>query len=102
MYISQVTNKVKEIIKSIDPKAQVILFGSRARGDNNSSSDWDFLILTSQRVDETKKKLIREKLIDTELEAEEVISTTIYSKTNWMNYKKTPFFQNIILEGIEI
>ena len=97
-----ITYQVKESVRKIDPKAKVILFGSKARGDAKKDSDWDFLILTSQRVNEKLKRTIREKLIDTELEAEEVISTLIYSKKSWLNYKNTPLFENISSEGIEI
>ena len=94
--------QVKASVRKIDPKAKVILFGSKARGDSKKDSDWDFLILTSQKVNEKLKRTIREKLIDTELEAEEVISTIIYSKKSWLNYKNTPLFENINSEGIEI
>jgi uncharacterized protein len=94
--------QVKESVRKIDPKAKVILFGSKARGDSKKDSDWDFLILTSQKVNEKLKRTIRENLIDTELEAEEVISTIIYSKKSWLNYKNTPLFESINSEGIEI
>lgn len=97
-----ISYNVKEAIKSIDPEAKVILFGSKARGDDKSSSDWDFLVLTSSSVDEKTKTKIREKLIDTELEAEEVISTLIYSKKVWNQYKNTPLYFNIQNDGIEI
>ena len=94
--------QVKESIQTIDPRAKVILFGSKARGDSRNGSDWDFLILTSQKVDEKLKRAIREILIDIELEAEEVISTIIYSKKSWHNYENTPLFENILSEGIEL
>ena len=95
----EITNKVKQSIELIDPKAKVILFGSRARGDFNKNSDWDFLILTSKNSDESLKRKIREVLIDTELEAEEVISTLIYSQQVWSDYKATPLYKNISAEG---
>ena len=41
---------VKETIKKIDPEARGILFGSRARGDFRTDSDWDFTILTKKRA----------------------------------------------------
>ena len=74
----ELTTKVKESVRSLDPDARVIVFGSRARGDNKPTSDWDFLILTSGPVNDQLKRKIRSGLIDTELEAEEVISTLIY------------------------
>ena len=94
--------KVKESIQKLDPLARVILYGSRARGDFKTSSDWDFLILTSLQVNEHLKKQIRTSLIDTELDAEEVISTLIYSQKQWNDYKVTPLYKNIANEGVEV
>lgn len=98
----EITYRVKETVKSLDPKAKVILFGSKARGDSNTSSDWDFLILTSTSSSEQYKKIIRDKLIDTELEAGEVISTIIFSQKKWKDYQITPLYKNIVKDGIEI
>lgn len=98
----QLTYQVKRSVKSIDPKASVYLFGSKARGDESSYSDWDFLILTSKEATEKNKKEIRASLIDAELESEQVISTLIYSKATWDNYKNTLLYKNIKRDGIEI
>ncbi|MFC2080416.1 nucleotidyltransferase domain-containing protein, partial [Bacteroidota bacterium] len=86
----ELTYKVKQSIKSVDPDARVILFGSRARGDSNKTSDWDFLVLTSRQADEYIKRQIRDRVLDTELEAEQVISTVIFSKEKWSEYQITP------------
>jgi len=94
--------RVKETVRSLDPKAKVVLFGSKARGDSGTSSDWDFLILTSGNPTEQYKKVIRDKLIDTELEAGEVISTIIFSEKKWKDYQITPLYKNIIKDGVEI
>jgi uncharacterized protein len=94
--------KVKESIRKLDPRARVILFGSRARGDSKTNSDWDFLIISSLQVNEKLKRQFRTGLIDTELDAEEVISTLIYSQDEWNDYQFTPFYRNIAKEGVEI
>ena len=99
---NELTYKVKQSVRSIDPDARVILFGSRARGDSKSFSDWDFLILTKKQVDEKMKRQIRDKLIDTEIEAEEVISTLIFSQDMWNNYRITPLYINISKDGVEL
>ena len=98
----QLTYKVKRSIKNIDPKASIYLFGSKARGDDSISSDWDFLILTSKEATEKNKKEIRASLIDAELESEQVISTLIYSKSTWENYRNTLLYKNIKRDGIKI
>ncbi|MBN2396583.1 MAG: nucleotidyltransferase domain-containing protein [Candidatus Atribacteria bacterium] len=99
---NELTYRVKETVISLDPKAKVILFGSNARGDSKSSSDWDFLILTSSDPTEKYKKIIRDKLIDTELEAGQVISTIIFSQNKWKDYSITPLYKNVFKDGIEL
>ncbi|MBA7573707.1 hypothetical protein ES708_15505 [subsurface metagenome] len=98
----EIISRVKGAVRSIDPLAKVILFGSRARGEENQASDWDFLILASEETTERYKRQITESLIDTELEAEQVISTIIYSQAQWPDYQVTPLFQNIAKEGFEV
>ena len=98
----ELINRVKKSVRSVDPQARVILFGSRARGNYDEKSDWDFLILVSEKADENIKQLIRSKLIETELEAEQVVSTVIYSKDQWPKYKITPLYKNISRDGLEI
>jgi predicted nucleotidyltransferase len=98
----ELTYKVKKTVRLVDPGARIILFGSRARGDSKSSSDWDFLILTSFQINEQIKRQIRNRLVDTELEAEEVISTIIFSQEQWKEYLITPLYKNIAKDGVEI
>ena len=38
------------VIKNIDPSAEVILYSSRARGDAEQESDYDLLILTDDEA----------------------------------------------------
>ena len=93
---------VKNEVKKIDKDAQVILFGSRARGDHSGESDWDFLILLCLEDTETIKRKIRDKLFEIELETDEIISSIIENKKKWGNYKVTPLFKNIEKEGLLI
>ncbi len=63
-----ITRLIKKCISDIDPNAQVILFGSRARGDERAESDWDLLVLTDYPVDLEKERQFRNHLYDLELE----------------------------------
>ena len=98
----ELISRVKDIIRSIDPLAKVILFGSKPRGEEDQASDWDFLVPASEEATERYKSQITESLIDTELEAEQVISTIIYSQAKWPDYQVTPLFQNIAKVGFEV
>ena len=93
---------VKREVKKIDKQAQVILFGSRARGDQSGESDWDFLILLSVEDTEIIKRQISDKLFEIELETEEIISSLIENQQKWNHYKVTPLFKNIEKEGLFI
>src|ERR1035437_7891722 len=43
---SQLSQNIKSIVHSFLPQAKVLLFGSRARGDNQSESDYDVIVIT--------------------------------------------------------
>jgi uncharacterized protein len=97
-----VTEKVKQTALSFDENAQVILFGSRARGDYRKDSDWDFLILIEKPVDEPFKRKIRDNILETELETDQCISSLIENKTEWEDLEITDIYQNIAEDGISI
>lgn len=45
---NQILARIKNRVREKDRAAEVILFGSRARGDAKPESDWDILILLNQ------------------------------------------------------
>jgi predicted nucleotidyltransferase len=98
----QIINTVKSLVYSVDQDAKVILFGSRARGDNKNDSDWDFLILTSLPANQENKNKFRDKLFDAEVELEQAFSTIIHNKIRWEDFELTPLYRNIRSEGIEL
>jgi uncharacterized protein len=54
--------QIKSIVQSILPEAKVILFGSRARGDNNKDSDYDFLLITKKQFSLREKLFFRAEI----------------------------------------
>src|SRR5438067_5804771 len=99
-----VINKVKEIVHRYDKNAEVILFGSRARGDWSEESDWDFLILSNHsEQSDIKEKIRRDILDEIELVASEVVFILMHNKKVWEeDYAVTPLYYNIEEEGIVI
>jgi predicted nucleotidyltransferase len=97
----KIAERIRKEIKSIDPTAKVILFGSRARGDARKDSDWDILILIKDIVTTEIEKSFRNKLFELELETGEVISTFVYNINTWnKKHKITPFYKSIKQEGV--
>ena len=98
-----ISKMIRNYINAIDPKADVILYGSRARGDERPDSDWDILILTNNAADVVTERKFRNKLYDLELETGEALSVFVYSKNDWQTRQRiTPFFHNVSREGIRI
>ena len=99
-YISKL---IRLNISEIDPNAQVILYGSRARGDARTDSDWDLLVLTDYPVDINKEKVFRDHLYELELQTGEPFSIFVYSKQEWNTLqRKTPYYVNVTRQGINL
>ena len=99
-----ITQKIKKTVTEIDSSAEVILFGSRARGDAKKDSDWDILILVDKpKVTFKDEKIFWHKLYDVELETEQCISTLVYAKKEWETKQSvTPLYKSVKQEGIRL
>lgn len=99
-----ITELIKTRISKKNPEAEVILFGSHARGQENRDSDWDILILlNTANVSRNTEKEYREEIFEVELETGEPISTMVFSKNDWLDkHSMTPLYKNIEREGIHL
>ena len=100
----QIVEQIQQTIRQTAPTATVILYGSEARGDARPDSDIDLLIL----LDGNQRDLRREdeiagRLYDIELNSGIVISPMIMLRKQWENRPfKTPFYVNVMNEGIRL
>lgn len=99
-----IAEMIKAMVRKKDPTADVILFGSHARGQANQDSDWDILILLNKpHVTRLMEKEFTDELFEIELEQGEVISAFVFSKSEWENkHSVTPLYHNIAREGIRL
>lgn len=88
-------------IRTTDPGATIVLFGSMARGDNHEASDIDLLVLLNKdKVDWADEKRITFPLYDIEFDTGVLISPLVLSKHDWeTKHKITPLYHNILREG---
>lgn len=94
---------IKNCISEIDPNAIVILYGSRARGDEHQDSDWDILILTDYPANLEVERKFRNELYDLELETGEAFSVFVYSKIDWQTKQRiTPYYHSVTTEGVNL
>lgn len=98
----QILDRIRSAVKKQDPEAEVILFGSQARGANNKYSDWDILILVNaQHIGRDTEKAYRDAIFDVQLETGEAISTFVFSKEEWhQKHAMTPLYDNVQKEGV--
>lgn len=99
-----ILEKCRTIIKSIDPTAKVILYGSRARGNAKTDSDYDLLILVEGEATFKKEDIFLEALFPLELETGAVFTVILTSSKEWNSplYRAMPLYQNIRREGIAL
>jgi predicted nucleotidyltransferase len=93
--------RCKEAIRKVVPDADVILYGSRARGDAKEDSDYDLLVLVDQSADIP----MHERLISSISPLEDggaVLTLTIHERSRWNSelYKAMPFRENVEREGV--
>lgn len=100
----KILTKIKKIILSKEPNADIILYGSRARKDYTGESDWDILVLMDKdQITLQDEQNLRHSLYDIELDTGEIVSLMIYSQNEWKTRQRiTPFYKNIEKEGIRI
>jgi predicted nucleotidyltransferase len=98
---------IQEFLRRITPLRdrlqKIVLFGSRARGDEKPYSDYDILIV----VEERERPLI-DALYDAAQEVlyvtQRLISFKIYKRADFERFAAmpTPFMANVLREGIPL
>lgn len=97
----EILKQIKKVVLEVDSEAEVVLFGSRARGDFNDESDWDVLILVDkEETDFTFKRKIQNVMYNLELEQTAVISTIIKNRKFWQDISVTPLFKEVEKDGV--
>lgn len=108
------SNRVKKISAFIAQKSRdifkdklngLILFGSYARGDFNSGSDIDFILLVDipQEDHAQYRRRVNELASSLSLEYDITVSIKLKDSNTFYRYKESvPFYANVINEGVSI
>lgn len=92
------------ILKERFPVKEVILFGSKARGDSSKESDIDLLLLTAEPLNWRERHAIVDALFDVEMKHDVVISIMVNTIYDWNKGVCTalPIHEEITREGVSI
>jgi predicted nucleotidyltransferase len=98
----ELLKRCKDAIRRVVPDADVILYGSRARGDADEYSDYDILIIVDGSVNMALEERILDKIYPLELETCQVLTFIVYSKQDWNSalYQVMPLHKNVDRDGV--
>ena len=104
MIRKEIINQISQAIQRVDPTATAILYGSEARGDARPDSDIDVLILLDGDQMSLKREMdVTGPLNEIEWQTGVLVSPTVMLRKQWENMPfKTPFYINVMNEGIRI
>lgn len=96
--------RCKSAVTDVAGDADLILYGSRARGDAKEYSDYDILVVIDGPVDMPLKERILANVYPLLLETGRMLTLIIYSKKQWDSplYRAMPLHKNVDREGLMI
>jgi len=98
----QAVRAAAAILRQQFPVARVVLFGSKARGDDDAESDIDLLILTARPVSRAERSRMTEALFNLELDLGVVISKLVIPLDEWEHglHRVLPIRSEIDRDGV--
>ncbi len=99
-----ILSQIRAIARETAPKgSQVILFGSRARGQAKKGSDWDILIvLPKDELKQSDYDAVSYPFVELGWRLNEQINPILYTQEEWQANSITPFYDNIQKDGISL
>lgn len=100
---ARIISMIRDTIREAEPTADIILYGSRARGDYRDNSDWDVLaIVDKPRLTLEERGNIQYPIWDKGLDMGEEINVFPYTKRQWEEAPPSLFKHNVLTEGISL
>jgi predicted nucleotidyltransferase len=90
------------ILRAQFPVERIILYGSKARGDDDAESDIDLLVLTSRPVGHAEEDRTVDALYDIELDLGVVLTALVTSAEEWDHglYQVLPLHTEVERDGV--
>ena len=95
---------IRNLARKVAPqRSNAILYGSRARGTARKGSDWDILwILDKDTLTQKDYDAVSYPLVLLGCELNEEINPILYTAKEWQSYSATPFYENVVRDGINL
>ncbi|MBQ4421313.1 MAG: nucleotidyltransferase domain-containing protein [Bacteroidales bacterium] len=99
----EVLNLIRNTVRTAEPDAQIILYGSRARGDAREDSDWDVIVLLNKpAMTHSIRNEIACDVWEKGFDIGKEINTFVYTVDQWNAAPLSLFKYNVMNEGIRL
>ncbi|MCL5102565.1 MAG: nucleotidyltransferase domain-containing protein [Armatimonadetes bacterium] len=95
---------VKDVVMRFVPDAEVVLYGSVARGTATPESDYDIVVITGSKLSSCEERELDGAVYRLQLEREVVLSLMVYSREEWQRpmLRCSPYRKSVAKDGIVI
>jgi predicted nucleotidyltransferase len=97
-----VLRRAKEAITAVLPTAEILLYGSTARGTRSQDSDYDILVILRQALTPEQRNAVYLAMLKVELETEAPLSTHFVTREKWEKHQYVPFFLEIRKDAVQL
>lgn len=96
--------ELKNTIQQSLPAAEVLLYGSVARGTQHAQSDYDILVLLEQSIGWEQQNAIRDAIYDLELARQAFVSLVFCTRDQWNKpaVRVSPFRKEVERDAVAL
>jgi predicted nucleotidyltransferase len=100
----KIVREFKRMVQAAFPEAEMILYGSAARGEMTQDSDIDLLVVLDRKVNTAIEEKIYDLAYDLDLEHGVMLGVLVEPREFWESdlARAMPLKQNVDREGIKI